>query len=71
MLDSTNEQCPNEGFYHITTFQKDKQGILKKFNEDVFCADHSWEFAMYYSNYLGLKVIVNYAKIIPDKVDFI
>ena len=64
-------QCPNEGFYHIVTYQKNKEGKFVKFNEDVFCADHSWEFAMYYSNWLGLKVIVNYAKVVPEKVDFI
>jgi hypothetical protein len=62
-------QCPKEGYFQLTTFQK-KDGKWIRFNQDVFCESHAYEFSMYYSNYLGLKVIIRNAEIKPEKVGF-
>jgi hypothetical protein len=63
-------QCSNEGYFQVTTFQKDKDGKWIRFNQDVFCEEHAYEFSMYYANYLGLRVIIKQAKIEPEQVGF-
>jgi hypothetical protein len=63
-------QCPKEGYFQLTTFQKGKDGKWVQFNQDVFCEEHAYEFSMYYANYLGLRVEIRYAEIKPEKVGF-
>jgi len=63
-------QCLNEGFFQVTTWQRGKDGKLQRFNQDCFCEEHAYEFSMYYSNYLGLRVKIKFAKIKSEKVSF-
>lgn len=70
MISGVNEQCPNDAMYLIVTSQKDKEGKFKPFNRDVFCEDDAYRFSMYYSNYLGLRVIIKRLKVTAEKVNF-
>lgn len=58
-----SDQCPKEAEF-LLYYQ-----IQGRVNVEPFCEDDAYKFSMYFSNYLGIKVIIEEIRL-KEKVQF-